>query len=52
MDNGFTYAEAHPLTTEDDYKYTGEDGTCNTAKVADGTVGVKNFVDVTADTPA
>ena len=52
MDQAFQYAEKTQMVTEEEYGYTGRDGTCkDTASMPTHIDDVANFTDVTANDP-
>jgi C1A family cysteine protease len=51
MEAAFTYAEATPLETEEDYPYTAADGKCS-FDASKGKVELKSFVSVTQNNTA
>jgi len=51
MDNAFKYLEDYSIETENAYPYTGRKGSCSYS-AAKGQFGVKDFVDVKANSPS
>jgi len=49
MDQAFEYVQTKPLTTESNYPYTAQDGTCNSGEESQGSVGLKGYTDVTVN---
>ena len=55
MDKAFEYAESTAIATEADYPYTsgnGRRGSCDSSKLANATLKVKTYTDVTVNSPA
>jgi C1A family cysteine protease len=46
MDQAFEYVKSKGLTTESNYPYTAQDGTCNSAKAAQEAVVITGYTDV------
>lgn len=52
MDYGFEYIMKNGITSEENYKYTARDGTCDTTKQANVVATVKSYKDVTSKSQA
>jgi len=50
MDDAFNYATTHSIETEDQYPYTGKDGSCGDPE-GTGSVKITSWVDVAANSP-